>query len=102
MAFERVETEVSAVALELDLINEEVSWIDMAVTAEIDGALDTAGGGVVTVELDLDTGWRGWAELDVVPDERTVAAEFERETEGKARGSRVLEVEGALDNGVGN
>lgn len=31
-----------------------------------------------------------------------VAAEFERETEGKARGSRLLEVEGPLDNGVGN
>jgi hypothetical protein len=43
MAFERVETEVSAVALELDLTSEEVSWIDMAVTAEIDLVLDTAG-----------------------------------------------------------
>lgn len=55
MAFERVEIEVSAVALELDLASEEVSWIDMAVTAEIDLVLDTAGSGAVTVELDLDT-----------------------------------------------
>ena len=60
MAFERAETEVIAVALELDLTIEEVSWIDMAVTAEIDLALDTAGKGAVTTELDLDTGWWGW------------------------------------------
>lgn len=35
-------------------------------------------------------------------DERTVATEFVREIEGKAGGSRLLEVEGALDNGGGN
>jgi hypothetical protein len=71
----------------------------MAVTAEIELALDTADRGVVTVELDLDTGWRGWVD---VADERTVAAEFERETEGGRGGSRLLAVEGTLDNGDGN
>lgn len=32
----------------------------MAVTAEMDLVLDTAGREVVTVEFDLDAGWRGW------------------------------------------
>jgi hypothetical protein len=58
----------------------------MAVTAAIDLGRD-AGGGLVAVELDLDTDWRGWIDLEAEADERTVAAEFERETEGGRGGS---------------
>jgi hypothetical protein len=54
------------------------------------------------VELDLDTGWGGFIGIDVEMDERTVAAEFEREREGEAGGSRPLREEGILDNGGGN
>jgi len=97
---------VSAVALELDLRmdEDEVSFRDIAVTAAIELDLDTlAGGGAVTVELDLDTGWGRCSEEAVeAGNERTVATEFVREMEGKARDSRLLEVEGALDNGEGN
>lgn len=104
----------------------------MAVTAAIEFALDTLrGAGVVTTELDRDTDWGGCigpeegvneravaAELARETegkkdglgervavegvDERTVAVELARETEGKAGGSWLLEVEGALDNGGGN
>jgi hypothetical protein len=102
MAFDRAETEVSAVALELDLAIDDVSWIDMAVTAAIDLGRDAAGGALVSVELDLDTDWPGWIDLGAEADERTVAAEFERETEGGRGGSWLLEMEGTLDNDDGN
>jgi hypothetical protein len=72
-------------------------------TTELD--LDTGRGGrvsAVTVELDLDTGWGGFVGVDVKVDERTVAAEFEREREGEAGGSRPLKEEGTLDNGGRN
>lgn len=56
MTFERADTEVIAVALELDLAMDEVSRRDMAVTAATEFALDTLrGAGVVTTELDRDT-----------------------------------------------
>ena len=59
----------------------------MAVTAAIDLGRDTAGGGLVAVELDLDTDWPGGIDLEAEADDRTVAAEFERETEGGSGGS---------------
>lgn len=59
----------------------------MAVTAAIDLGRDTAGGRLVAVELDLDTDWPGWTDLEAEADERTVAAEFERETDGGKGGS---------------
>jgi hypothetical protein len=103
----------------------------MAVTAAIEFALDTLrGAGVVITELDRDTDWGGCigpeegvneravaAELARETEgkegglgervaaedvnERTVAAELARETEGEASGSWLLEVE-ALDKGGGN
>jgi len=90
----------------------------MAVTAAAEFDLDTLIGGAVvtteldletglgrcvealTTELDLDTGCAGCLGVGVVEDERTVAAEFAREREGGATGSWLLELEGALDNGV--
>ena len=74
----------------------------MAVTAEIDLGPDTAGGRLVVVELDLDTDWPGLIDLTAEADERTVAAEFEREMEGGRGGSWLLEIEGTLDNVDGN
>jgi hypothetical protein len=74
----------------------------MAVTAAIDLGRDTAGGELVAVELDLDTDWSRWIDLEAEADERTVAVEFERETEGGRGGSWLLETEGTLDNGDGN
>jgi hypothetical protein len=58
----------------------------MAVTAAIDLGRNTAGG-LVTAELDLDTDRPGWVDLEAEADERTVAAEFEREMEGGRGGS---------------
>jgi hypothetical protein len=74
----------------------------MAVTAAIDLGRDTAGGGLLAAELDLDTDWPGWIDLEAEADERIVAAEFERETEGGRGGSWLLAMEGTLDNGDGN
>jgi hypothetical protein len=104
----------------------------MAVTAAVEFDLDTlVGGAVATTELDLDTVWGtcvgvaaevdertvaaeseremegragGWGACVGVEevDERTVAAEFEREMEGMAVGSWLLDVEGPLDSGDGN
>jgi len=56
----------------------------------------------VAAEFTRETGWGTCVELEVDLDERTVAAEFAREMEGKAGASWLLEVEGALDNGCGN
>jgi hypothetical protein len=72
------------------------------VTAVIDLGRDTAGGGLLAVELDLDTDWPGWIDLEAEADERTVAAEFERDMEGGRGGSWLLEMEGTLDNGGGD
>jgi len=74
----------------------------MAVTVAVEFDLDTPTGGADTTELDLDTGWGGFVRVDVEVDERTVAAEFERERDGEAGGSRPLKEEGTLDNGGGN
>lgn len=74
----------------------------MAVTAAMDLGRDAACGKLVAVELDLDTDWLGWIDLEAEAEERTVAAEFERETEGGRGGSWLLEIEGTLDNDDGN
>jgi hypothetical protein len=73
----------------------------MAVTAAIDLDRDTAAERLVAEELDLDTDWPGWIDLEAEADERTVAAEFEREMEGGRGGSWLLEMEGPLDNADG-
>jgi hypothetical protein len=74
----------------------------MAVTAAIDLDRDTAAERLVAVELDLDTDWPGWIDLEAEADERDVAAEFEREMEGGRGGSWLPEMEGPLDNVDGN
>jgi len=56
----------------------------------------------VAAEFARETGWGTGVEVAVDLDERMVATEFAREMEGKAGGSWLLEVEGALDNGGGN
>jgi hypothetical protein len=79
--------------MELDL---EMGW---GACVGVDVDLDER---IVAAEFARETGWGTCVEVEVDLDERTVAAEFVREMEGKADGSRLLEVEGALDNGDGN
>ena len=114
--------EVSAVALVLDLAMDDDSWREMAVTEGIELDLDTlAGGGAVTVELDLERGRGVLVEIESDLDteigassmvfglsdtlraaeeaeavDRAVAAELAREIEGEAGVPWLLEIEGIL------